>query len=74
MLHDKIIPVVTAIRKSHNCGNMELKMKTAYSKIQKENLETGQFGHNSPLYDVELYFVDILNSLDDMNIGLLHSE
>ena len=70
----KIGPVVAGIKKKYHLEAVEVNMKTIYSRIQRGILKTGKHGPNSPLHDVELLFVDILNSLDDMNIGLTPSE
>ena len=45
-----------------------------YSKILIEKLEIINDESNSPLHDVKLYFIDVLNSLDGINTGFFFQE
>ena len=70
----KIGSVVAGIKKKYNLEDVEVNMKTIFSRIRRGVLKTGKRGPNNPLHDADLLFVDILNSLDDTNIGLTPSE
>ena len=70
MPYGKIVPVVAYISKNYNLEVVK-KMNKVYFKTLIGTLKKINDKSHSPFHDVKLYFVDLLNSPDDINTGVL---